>query len=115
MMEFKILRAASRVHSKLTTLDFRRAGLGLFRDLLGRVPWDKALAGRGAQKSWLIFKGHLLQAQEQCIPTKRKSGKNARRPAWMNKELLGKLKYNKEAYRRWKQGQAAWEKYREIV
>ncbi|GAB0189120.1 hypothetical protein GRJ2_001377300 [Grus japonensis] len=31
-------RAARRAHSKLTTLDFRRADFGLFRDLLGRVP-----------------------------------------------------------------------------
>ena len=37
ILEFKILRALSRAHSKLTTLDFRRAVLGLFRDLLGRV------------------------------------------------------------------------------
>ncbi|GAB0179473.1 hypothetical protein GRJ2_000412600 [Grus japonensis] len=64
MVEFKILRAARRVHSKLTTLDFSRADFGLFRDLLGRIPWDKALEGRGAQDSWLVFKDHLLQAQE---------------------------------------------------
>ncbi|GAB0202862.1 hypothetical protein GRJ2_002751800 [Grus japonensis] len=115
MVEFKILRAARRAHSKLTTLDFRRAGFGLFRDLLGRVPWDKALGGRGAQESWLVFKDHLLQAQERCIPTKRKSNKNSRRPPWMNKELLGKLKHKKKAYRGWKQGQVAWEEYRETV
>ncbi|GAB0184043.1 hypothetical protein GRJ2_000869600 [Grus japonensis] len=115
MVEFKILRTARRVHSKLTTLDFRRADFGLFRDLLGRIPWDKALEGRGAQDSWLIFKGHLLQAQERCIPTKRKSGKNAWRPAWMNKELLDKVKQKKEACRGWKQGQVAWEDYRETV
>ena len=42
MVGFRILRAARRVHSKLTTLDFRRAHFGLFRDLLGRVPWDTA-------------------------------------------------------------------------
>jgi len=48
MVKFKILRAARRAHSKLTALDFRRAGFGLFRDLLSRVPWDKALEGRGA-------------------------------------------------------------------
>jgi len=47
-----------------TTLDFRRADFGLFGDLLGRVPWDKALEGRGVQESWLIFKNQLLQAQE---------------------------------------------------
>ncbi|KAM9590815.1 uncharacterized protein ACIBXB_005869 [Morphnus guianensis] len=115
MVEFKNLRAARRAHSKLTTLDFRRADFGLFRDLLGRVPWDTALEGRGVQASWLIFKDHLLQAQERCIPTKRKSDKTTSRPAWMNKELLDKLKHKKEAYRGWKQGQVAWEEYREIV
>ncbi|GAB0176269.1 mitochondrial enolase superfamily member 1 [Grus japonensis] len=115
MVEFRILRAARRVHSKLTTLDFRRADFGLFRDLLGRIPWDKALQGRGAQDSWLISKGHLLQAQERCIPAKRKSGTNTRRPARMNKELLDKLKHKKEAYRGWKQGRVAWEEYRETV
>ncbi|GAB0193299.1 hypothetical protein GRJ2_001795200 [Grus japonensis] len=35
MVEFKILRAARRAHSKLTTLDLRRADFGLSRDLLG--------------------------------------------------------------------------------
>ncbi|GAB0205898.1 mitochondrial enolase superfamily member 1 [Grus japonensis] len=115
MVEFRILRAARRAHSKLNTLDFRRADFGLFRDLLGRIPWDKALEGRGAQDSWLIFKGQLLQAQERCIPTKRKSGENTKRPPWMNKELLGKVKQKKEAYRGWKQGQVAWEEYRETV
>ncbi|GAB0183842.1 hypothetical protein GRJ2_000849500 [Grus japonensis] len=38
IMKFKILRAVRRVHSKLTTLEFRRADFSLFRDLLGRVP-----------------------------------------------------------------------------
>ncbi|KFW65086.1 hypothetical protein AS28_14346, partial [Pygoscelis adeliae] len=99
----------------ITTLDFRRENFGLFKDLLGRVPWDKALKGRGTQETWLIFKDHLLQTQEQSTPMSRKSGKNARRPAWMNKELLAKLKHRKEAYRRWKQGQVAWGEYREIV
>ncbi|KAF1585132.1 Serine/threonine-protein kinase MRCK beta, partial [Eudyptes moseleyi] len=98
-------RAPRRAHNKLTTLDFRRVDFGHFRDLLGRVPWDKALEGRGAQESWAIFKDRLLQAQKRCIPTKRKSGKNTRRPAWMNKELLDKPKHKKEAYRGWKQGQ----------
>ncbi|GAB0204060.1 protein Hook 3-like [Grus japonensis] len=50
MVEFRILRAGRRVKSKLTTLDFRRADFGLFRDLLGRVPWDKALEGREVQE-----------------------------------------------------------------
>ncbi|KFV03790.1 hypothetical protein N340_13356, partial [Tauraco erythrolophus] len=97
------------------TLDFRRADFGLFRELLIRVQRDEALEGRGAQESWLIFKDHLLQAQEQCIPTKRKSDRNTRRPAWKNKEILGQLGHKKKAYREWKQGQVAWEEYRAIV
>ncbi|GAB0187691.1 hypothetical protein GRJ2_001234400 [Grus japonensis] len=115
MVEFRILRAARRACSKLNTLDFSKADFGLFRDLLDRIPWDKALKGRGAQDSWLIFKGHLLQAQERCIPTKRKSSKSTKRPLWMNKELLGKVEQKKEAYRGWKQGQVAWQEYRETV
>lgn len=43
----------------------------------------------------LIFRDHLLQAQEQSISTSRKSGKNARRFAWMNKELLTKLRHER--------------------
>jgi len=33
----------------------------------------------------------------------------------MNKELLDKVKHKKEAYRGWKQGQVAWEEYRETA
>jgi len=44
-VEFKILRAARRAQSKLTTLDFRRADSGPLKDLLGRVSWNKALEG----------------------------------------------------------------------
>lgn len=58
---------------------------------------------------------HLLEAQEQCIPTKRKLCVNTVRPVSMNKELLNKTKYKKKAYREWKQGQVAWEEYRDIV
>lgn len=51
MVELKILRAERRMKSKLTTMDFRRADFSLFKNLLGRVLWDKALEGRGAKES----------------------------------------------------------------
>lgn len=79
MAEFKMLKAVRRVHSKLVTLDFRRANFGLSSNLLDRIAWNKALEGRGAQANWLIFGDHLHQVQEWCIPTKRKTGKMARR------------------------------------
>ncbi|MCQ4078975.1 hypothetical protein FK519_29925, partial [Klebsiella pneumoniae] len=72
MVEFKIHGAARKIHGKLSALDFRKADFGLFRDLMGQVPWEVALEGRGAQESWSIFKEHLLQAQQRCIPMKNK-------------------------------------------
>ncbi|GAB0179954.1 mitochondrial enolase superfamily member 1 [Grus japonensis] len=79
MEEFKILRAARRAHSKLTTLDFRRADFGLFRDLLGRVPWDKALEGRGTQDSWDV-KGNK-KSFYRYVDDKRKTRGNVD-PLW---------------------------------
>ena len=38
MVDFRTLRVQRRVKSKLTTLDFRRADFGLFKNLLGRGP-----------------------------------------------------------------------------
>ncbi|PKU38009.1 rna-directed dna polymerase from mobile element jockey-like [Limosa lapponica baueri] len=74
-----------------------------------------ALEGREVQESWLIFKHHFLQAQDQCIPRSKKSGKGGRKPAWMSRELLEKLRWKKEVYRMWKKGLATWEKYRSAV
>jgi len=51
MVEFRTLRAGRRVKSRLTTLDFRRADFGLFKYLLRRVPWDKALEGGSPKKA----------------------------------------------------------------
>lgn len=61
MVEFMIHRATRRVHSKLSSLDFRRADFEFLKDLVIRVvEWDKALEGRSTpKKSWLVFKDHL--------------------------------------------------------
>lgn len=48
------------------------------------------------------------------MPTKGRQAKH-HPPAWLNKELLDKHKEKDEAYRGWKQGQVAWEEFREIV
>lgn len=50
----EILRAARRVHRKLTTLDFRKADLGLRRDLLPEI--------------WLLFRDHHPQDQKDAHP-----------------------------------------------
>lgn len=66
-VEFKILRGMIKINSRITTLDFRRAGFGLFRDQLGRIPQEVALEGKGTQESRLISKDKLLRAQERSI------------------------------------------------
>ncbi|GAB0205877.1 mitochondrial enolase superfamily member 1 [Grus japonensis] len=111
MVEFRILRGRSRAVSRITTLDFRRANFGLFKDLLGRIPWVKVLEGGGVQESWSVFKHHFLRAQDQCIPKNRKTSKGGRRPAWMSKELLEKLKGKKEVYKDVKGNQKGFFKY----
>jgi len=47
--------------------------------------------------------------------TGRKSRKGARRPAWLNRELLGKFKWKRRVYRSWKEGLATWEEYKTLV
>ena len=51
-----------RTKSKITTLDFRKADFGLFRDLLGGVPWDKAMERRRGPRN-------LVDTQASPPPT----------------------------------------------
>lgn len=72
----EILRAARRVYRKLTALDFRKADLDLFRDLLPEI--------------WL-FRDHL---QKAAYPEN--LDKNTRKLcSCVNKKLLDKVKTNK--------------------
>ena len=50
MAEFRILCGGSRAISRIATPDFRRANFALFRDLLGGMPWVRALDGRQGPK-----------------------------------------------------------------
>jgi len=88
---------------EMVTLDFRRANFGLFKDLLGGIPWVSALEGRGVQESWSLFKNHFLHAQDRCIPLSKKSSKEGRRPVWMSKELLAELRWKKKVHGMWKE------------
>jgi len=50
MVEFRILCGRSSAISRIKTLDLRRANFGLFKELLGEIPWSRALEGRGVQE-----------------------------------------------------------------
>jgi len=56
MVEFRILCGGSRAISRIKTLDLRRDNFGLFKELLGGIPWARALEGRGVQDCRLLFK-----------------------------------------------------------
>lgn len=68
IVEFSIEGRGSRTESKISNRDSRRTNFSIFRDLLRRIPWEKALKGRGFQERWSIFKDHFFRAQGQCIP-----------------------------------------------
>lgn len=60
MMEFRISCGRMRKTSRVASPDFSRANSVLFCQLLGEIPWDRVLEGKGAQDSWLAFKDCLL-------------------------------------------------------
>lgn len=62
---------------------------------LGAIPWATVLEGKGVCESWLAFKWHFFQALDPFTPMSKKSGKDGRRPVWMSKELIHKLKGKK--------------------
>jgi len=115
MVNFRILCGGSGSISKIKMLDFRRANFGLFQNLLGGIPWVRAFESRGVQESWSQFKHHFLHAQDWCIPLRKKSRKGGRRPTWMSKELLAELRWKRKVCVVWKEGQATWEEYRNVV
>lgn len=56
MIHLRIPRGESRPKAKTIALDFGIADFNLFRDLLGRIPWDIARERRRSWESWLILK-----------------------------------------------------------
>ncbi|KFO59554.1 hypothetical protein N302_13641, partial [Corvus brachyrhynchos] len=99
----------------VATLYFKRENFKLFRELLSSAPWESAFEGLGIHEYWSVFKNHLLEAQEQGTPVCHKSSKWGRRPAWLNRELLVKLRGKKLIYDLWKKGQATQEEYKDVV
>lgn len=115
MLELRILRAGN----KATPQPWSSGDQTLDLDVLGRILQETSLERRGdlkrrvVQESWLIFKGHLFPALEWSFPMSRMSSKGTRRSAWMNKELLTKLKCKKEVCKKWEQVQVIQEECRD--
>lgn len=47
MVELKLLGEINKANSNITTLNFRRSNLDLFRNFLRRIPWNTMLERRG--------------------------------------------------------------------
>ncbi|KAK4824408.1 hypothetical protein QYF61_014719 [Mycteria americana] len=112
---FAVLRDMDRVKSKVRTLNFKTAKFQLFKELVNRTPWETALRDKGAEQSWQIFKEAFHRVQKLSIPWHKKSGKEGKKPAWLSRDPLVKLKGEKEMHRQWKQGQVSWEEYRDAA
>ncbi|CAM5145543.1 unnamed protein product [Natator depressus] len=115
MVEFRILTQGRKESSRIQTLDFRKADFDSLRELMGKIPWENNMRGKGVQEGWLYFKESLLRLQGQTILMCRKNSKYGRRPAWLNSEILAALKYKKEAYKKWKIGQMTRDEYKNIA
>ena len=87
----------------------------LFRTLVGRVPWDLVLKGKGVQEGWTLLKKEVLKLQKQAIPLCLKMSWQVRRPAWMSKELFLSLQEKMRIYLLWQKEQATWGEYKEVV
>lgn len=61
ILQFKILRRLCKIN-RVRTLNFRRAGYGLFRDLV-RIPWETTLKEKGCKNKWMVFKNSLLKVK----------------------------------------------------
>ncbi|KFM11756.1 hypothetical protein AS27_15251, partial [Aptenodytes forsteri] len=96
------------------TLNFRKANFQLLKELVNRNHWKTALRDEGAEQSWQIFQDTFHRAQELSIPRCKKSGKEGKRPAWLeDADRLCRYGVRKAKVRIWKQGQVSWEEYRD--
>jgi len=115
MIECLIQAEVKRGLCKTTNMDFWRADFGLFRMLVEKVPWERALTGKGVQEGWTFFKVEVFKAQRQAVPTCCKMHRQARRLAWLNREILLGLRKKRRVYYSWKTGQTSQEGYRDLV
>ena len=111
-VEFILWRDMRKAKSKIRKLNFRKAHFQLIRKLVNKTSWKTVLMGKGGEQSWQIFKEGFLRMQELFIPRWSQSGKEDKRPTWLNHHLMAKLKSKKKIHRQWKQRQVLCEKYK---
>jgi len=76
-----------------------RVNFRLFKELLDEISWEEDLRDKGVEQSWLLFKDGFLRMLEPFISQNKKSGRGGRKPTWLAKDLLVKLREKKHKYR----------------
>ena len=115
ILEFLILTEAKAECSQTRTLDFRKANFNKLRTMISKIPWQVTLTRKGAQEGWEFLKKEILKAQLQTIPTRKKGRGQQKKPMWLHNKLKDDLKTKKDTYRKWKEGQATREEYRQVA
>lgn len=92
MLWFMISRNTGLAKEGVRTLNLRRANFQLFNGLLDETHWETLLRDKGTDQSWQYFKDACLRAQELSILQNKQSGRQGRKPAWLCKDLLVRLK-----------------------
>lgn len=59
----------------------------MFRVLVGRLPWDSVLKGKGVQEGWLLLKKEVSNMQKQAAPLCTRAGQEDQRDVFP--EALG--------------------------
>jgi len=106
LVELRIVRGGNRV-TRITTPDFKRADFDIFQDVFESIPWNMTLERRGVQKRRSIFQGSPSPSSKIVNLTDigKKHHKGLRRPVWVNKLCLAKLRHKTEAYKKWNPGE----------
>ncbi|GAB0190086.1 ras GTPase-activating protein 1-like [Grus japonensis] len=78
LVELAVLRDMGQAKSKARTLNFRKAKLQLFKELVNRSPWEATLRNKGAEQSWQIFKDTFKKQKSSRSPRVRNQERTAR-------------------------------------
>lgn len=78
------------------------------KNTVGNTPAEKK-----ESRELFDFHGSTLPSSRAVNPKVQEIKQRCRRPAQINKELLNKLRHQKEAYKRWKNVQVSQEEYRD--
>ncbi|TRZ07865.1 hypothetical protein HGM15179_019241 [Zosterops borbonicus] len=95
LVEFAVLRDKGHIRRKVRPPNFRKAIFQLFKEKVNRIPWETALRDKGVEQSQWIFKDIFHGVKDLVNPREKKSGKESKMPAWLNRDLVVKLKSKK--------------------